>query len=86
MHSALLIDEILQLIFEVALNDGKPSLCCAARCCQAWKDPALDCIWRQLPSAVPLLSLLPGFSMQNDNIVRLFHSTRTAVTDSFVAA
>ncbi|KAH0836717.1 hypothetical protein J3R83DRAFT_8446, partial [Lanmaoa asiatica] len=71
MHSALLIDEILQLIFEVILNDGKTPLCRAARCCQAWKDPALDRIWRRLPSAVPLLSLLPGFSMKNEDIVRL---------------
>lgn len=69
MHPALFIDEILQLIFEAVLNDGKPSLCCAARCCRAWKDPALDRIWRRLPSAIPLLSLLPGFSMETDIIV-----------------
>ncbi|KAG8220997.1 hypothetical protein J3R82DRAFT_2506 [Butyriboletus roseoflavus] len=82
MHSALLIDEILQFIFEVILNDGKSSLCCAARCCQAWKDPALDYIWRQLPSAVPLLSLLPGFSMQNDNI-RLGPTTQDVTFTAF---
>ena len=78
MHSALLIDEILQLIFEIILDHGKPSLCCAARCCQAWKDPALDRIWRRLPSAVPLLSLLPGFSMEKYTIVRVFHLTESS--------
>lgn len=85
MHSALLIDEILQLIFEDILDDGKSSLCCTARCCQAWKDPALDRIWRRLPSAVPLLSLLPGFSMENDNIVRGFCFAGSGVTDLFTA-
>jgi len=85
MHSALLIDEILQLIFEIILDDGKSSLCRAARCCQAWKDPALDCIWRRLPSAVPLLSLLPGFLMENDSIVRVSHFTWLLFTDLFIA-
>lgn len=85
MHSALLIDEILQLIFEIVLDHGKPSLCCAARCCQAWKDPALDRIWRRLPSAVPLLSLLPGFSMEGVTIVRVYHFTGSVVTDLFIA-
>ncbi|KAG9313046.1 hypothetical protein JVU11DRAFT_6486 [Chiua virens] len=70
MHPALLIDEILQLIFDFILEVGKPSLCCATRTSKAWKDPALDRIWRRLPSAVPLLSLLPGFSMEGGDIVR----------------
>jgi hypothetical protein len=70
MHPALLVDEILQLIFEINLDDEKSSLCRAARCCKAWKDPALDRIWRRLPSAVPLLSLLPGCSVEKGTIVR----------------
>ncbi|KAF8845099.1 hypothetical protein BDN67DRAFT_1007467 [Paxillus ammoniavirescens] len=68
MHPALLVDEILQLIFEINLDDEKSSLCRAARCCKAWKDPALDRIWRRLPSAVPLLSLLPGCSIEKGTI------------------
>lgn len=85
MHAALFIDEILQYVFEVVLDNGKSSLCCAARCCQAWKDPALDRIWRRLPSAVPLLSLLPGFSMEKDGIVCHFYPLGSMVTDSFSA-
>ncbi|KIJ20901.1 hypothetical protein PAXINDRAFT_6680 [Paxillus involutus ATCC 200175] len=73
MHPALLVDEILQLIFEINLDDEKSSLCRAARCCKAWKDPALDRIWRRLPSAVPLLSLLPGCSVEKGTI-HLNHS------------
>ena len=73
--------EILRLIFEAVLNDDKPSLCSAARCCQAWKGPALDLIWRRLPSAIPLLSLLPGFSTENDTIVRPFDSAASIVVD-----
>ncbi|KAF9240663.1 hypothetical protein BU15DRAFT_45622 [Melanogaster broomeanus] len=68
MHPALLVDEILELIFELTLDHGKSSLCRAARCCKAWKDPALDRIWRRLPSAVPLLSLLPGCSIEESGI------------------
>ncbi|KIK98184.1 hypothetical protein PAXRUDRAFT_134735 [Paxillus rubicundulus Ve08.2h10] len=68
MHPALLVDEILQLIFEISLDDEKSSLCRAARCCKAWKDPALDRIWRRLPSAIPLLSLLPGCSVEKGTI------------------
>ncbi|KAF8555965.1 hypothetical protein OG21DRAFT_1483430 [Imleria badia] len=82
MHSALLIDEILQLVFEDILDDGKSSLCRVARCYQAWKDPALDRIWRRLPSAIPLLSLLPGFSMENDNI-RFDPTTQDAAFTAF---
>ncbi|KAF9223987.1 hypothetical protein BS17DRAFT_766663 [Gyrodon lividus] len=77
MHSALLIDEILELIFDINLDDGKSTLCRAARCCKAWKDPALDRIWRRLPSAVPLLSLLPGHSIKKDGI-HLDQSTQDA--------
>ncbi|KIJ65588.1 hypothetical protein HYDPIDRAFT_52223, partial [Hydnomerulius pinastri MD-312] len=83
MHPALLVDEILQVILEICLDDGKASLCHIARSCKAWKDPALDRIWRRLPSAAPLLSLLPNCSenseiaingsVQNESL-SVFHS------------
>lgn len=74
MHQVLLIDETLRAILEFCLDNGKNSLCCVARCCKAWKDPALDCIWRHLPSAVPLMAILPGFSVdaKTGTIVRYF--------------
>ncbi|EIW79408.1 hypothetical protein CONPUDRAFT_138520 [Coniophora puteana RWD-64-598 SS2] len=58
MHKALLIDELIQLLFDICLEDSKGTLCYLARCCKAWKDPALDRIWRRLPSAAPLLALV----------------------------
>lgn len=82
MHPALLIDEILDLIFEITLDYGKSSLCRAARCCKAWKDPALDRIWRRLPSAVPLLSLLPGCSVEKSGI-HLNHSIQDETFTGF---
>ncbi|KAL4065841.1 hypothetical protein J3A83DRAFT_4098960 [Scleroderma citrinum] len=65
MHRVLLIDETLRLIFDFCLSfyGSKKLLCDMALCCKAWKNPALDCIWRDLPSAVPLMALLPGFSL-----------------------
>ncbi|KAF7975447.1 hypothetical protein HWV62_9453 [Athelia sp. TMB] len=39
--------------------NGHTSLCRAARCCKAWKDPALDSLWSQLFCAAPLLRLIP---------------------------
>ncbi|KAI9062502.1 hypothetical protein FKP32DRAFT_1628891 [Trametes sanguinea] len=63
MHRALLIDEILQSIFDhcAALPDSEPrwTLCQLARCCKAWKDPALNRLWSRIDGPAPLLSLLP---------------------------
>lgn len=62
MHHALLIDEVLQLIFDhcVALPKSEPrwTLCQLARCCKAWKDPALDRLWSRIDGMAPLVSLL----------------------------
>ncbi|EGN96832.1 hypothetical protein SERLA73DRAFT_185017, partial [Serpula lacrymans var. lacrymans S7.3] len=60
MHRALFIDEILQEIFDICSEDGKGgkvTLTYLARCCKTWKDPALDRLWKVLPSVAPLLSL-----------------------------
>ncbi len=62
MHSALLIDEVLQLIFDFCsdLPDTEPKWTYAqlARCCRAWKDPALDRLWDRLNGVGPLLALM----------------------------
>jgi hypothetical protein len=60
MHQALHIDEIIRAIFDVCDEDGHSSLGRSARCCRAWKDPALDNLWRRLPCAAPLFRLIPG--------------------------
>ncbi|KAJ7577012.1 hypothetical protein C8J56DRAFT_1031734 [Mycena floridula] len=56
MHDALLIDEIIREIF--SLCGGNSALVPAARTCKAWKDPALDAVWRHLGSIQPLLDLI----------------------------
>lgn len=68
MHSALLIDEILQEIIEACSawsgQECRSSLCQIARCCKAWSDPALDRLWARLDGVTPLLRLLPEVSDQ----------------------
>ncbi|KAI0629376.1 hypothetical protein C8Q77DRAFT_1143595 [Trametes polyzona] len=82
MHSALLIDEVLQLIFDhcVALPDADPrwTLCQLARCCKAWKDPALDRLWSRIDGATPLLNLLKS---SDDKILRSFHECAARVKE-----
>ncbi len=63
MHAALLIDEILQLVFNFCADLPKIELkwtfAQLARCCKAWKDPALDRLWARMMGVEPLLALLP---------------------------
>ncbi|KAI0675822.1 hypothetical protein C8Q78DRAFT_1006696 [Trametes maxima] len=62
MHRALLIDEIFELVLDFCseLSEPEPrwTLCQLARCCKAWKDPALDRLWARIDGAAPLVSLL----------------------------
>ncbi|KAL6309287.1 hypothetical protein BKA93DRAFT_350755 [Sparassis latifolia] len=63
MHAALLIDEILQVILGQCSDwpdqEYRRVLCQIAKCCRAWKDPALDRLWNRLDNIEPLLRLLP---------------------------
>ncbi len=63
MHAALLIDEILQLVFDFCADlpktEPKWTFAQLARCCRAWKDPAFDRLWARLTGVEPLLALLP---------------------------
>lgn len=65
MHQALLIDEILRIIFKICAEDHYSSLSRLARCCKIWTDPALDNLWWRLPCITILLRLLPGFREKN---------------------
>ncbi|EDR14579.1 uncharacterized protein LACBIDRAFT_292032 [Laccaria bicolor S238N-H82] len=69
MHPALLIDEVIRNVFDICSEQGLYTLSRAARCCKAWKDPALDFIWVRLPSAEPLLRLLPAVSYVNGEYI-----------------
>jgi hypothetical protein len=42
-HPALLLEEIIQLVFSWLSRRG---LAAAARTCVAWKEPALDMLWK----------------------------------------
>ncbi|TRM57957.1 hypothetical protein BD626DRAFT_411351 [Schizophyllum amplum] len=74
MHHALLIDEILREIFE---DCEKGALSAAARTCQAWKDPALDQLWRVLPSISPVLALLPQLKYEGKQYTLTQHPNST---------
>ncbi len=72
MHQVLLIDEILQEIFHWCSVLEVNVLTQAARTCQAWKEPALDALYRELPSVEPLWSLLP--SLKGDKVGSAFYA------------
>ncbi|KAK0202572.1 hypothetical protein DFS33DRAFT_1263476 [Desarmillaria ectypa] len=78
MHQVLLIDEILQEIFHWCSVLEVSVLSQAARTCQAWKEPALDALYRQLSSVEPLWSLLPSMKRGEQVIpsdeLQVFHS------------
>lgn len=72
MHPALMIDEILRLIFSFTPADDQTSLTVAARSCKAWRDPALDFLWRRLSTLKPLFLLLPSRCIINGELVWIF--------------
>ena len=61
MHPALLIDEILQLVLDHCAELAEPSprwtFAQLARCCRAWREPALDRLWARMDGVGPLLAL-----------------------------
>ncbi|KAL0575182.1 hypothetical protein V5O48_006776 [Marasmius crinis-equi] len=65
MHQALLIDEIVQVVFDSCLDFGSGTLTRVARTCKAWRDPALDRLWYRLTDVTPLLQLVPGVFQVN---------------------
>lgn len=85
MHSVLLIDEILEYILEFCSDwpqeEYRQTLACIARCCKAWRDPALDRLWYRLDGVMPLVRLLPGFVAGTDGSDAVVGPTsRLAVT------
>lgn len=78
MHAALLVDEILEVILEQCedwgIQEYRWNLSQLARCCKAWKDPALDRLWGRLDGIQPLLHLLPGYTFDGGIYVCTFSS------------
>lgn len=77
MHRVLLIDEILRGVFEhidgdvdVDRQPVRYTFASLARVCQAWRDPALDFLWRFQHSTDPLFSLIPGAVLKENTTVR----------------
>ena len=70
---ALKNQDILSLIFQqFDLQPGsqtvaqtRKDLFSAAKTCKAFVEPALDLLWRVLPSLLPLLMLLPSAEVKN---------------------
>ncbi len=67
MYPAILRDadataKLLEYILEAP--NGRRSLSRVARTCKAFKDPALDVLWRDLDSFVPLIALFPNILMK----------------------
>ena len=60
MHPALLVDELLREVFDLCCSDNeyRKTLVQLARCCQAWKEPALQKAWENLPCITPLTKLV----------------------------
>ena len=62
MHRRLLSFEILSIIFEYVYGDpyrGIRTTASSAVTCQPFREPALDILWRSLPSLAPLVKCLP---------------------------
>ena len=63
MFPAILRDpDTTQKLLEAILETpgGRRSIARLARTCKAFRDPALDILWRDLDSLVPLLGLFPN--------------------------
>ena len=60
MHPALLVDELLREVFDLCCldNEYRKTLVQLARCCQAWREPALQKAWENLPCITPLVKLV----------------------------
>lgn len=76
-REALANEDVLHLIFEhFDLQPGsntiaqtRKNLLFAAKTCKAFSEPALNLLWRVLPSLLPLLLLLPSAEVTNGHYV-----------------
>ncbi|KAH9913982.1 uncharacterized protein BXZ73DRAFT_81784 [Epithele typhae] len=83
MYLALLIDEILQLVFDFCGDIPSPepgwTYSQLARTCKAWKEPALDRLWARLGSIEPLLALQKDDTM-NSLVLHAYTSRVKSIT------
>ena len=81
MISILRDPETLSTILEFVLDtpNGRRSVARLARTCKALSEPALDLLWKELDSMIPLLGLFPSQLFKRAKrpglgFVRLFYS------------
>jgi hypothetical protein len=61
MHRCLNVDEIMRLIAcELVASGGGATAAGLACCCKGFEDPALDALWADQESLLPLLNIFPG--------------------------
>jgi hypothetical protein len=61
MHRCLNVDEIVRPIAcELVASGGKATAVGLACCCKSFEDPALDALWAEQDSLLPLLKTFPG--------------------------
>ncbi|KAG8906862.1 hypothetical protein FRB99_005922 [Tulasnella sp. 403] len=77
----LYIPELLNTIFEF-LYYRWANATSAALVCRLWSDIALDCVWRSVPSLMPLLRVLAPLATGDDD--RLVHFPNPAVQSARV--
>ena len=76
---ALRIPEIIKEIFSyhapqtirgesAQLGDTETILACAL-CCKAFSEMALDTLWYEMVDLAPLISILPGIKLLDNNLV-----------------
>ncbi|KAG8911191.1 hypothetical protein FRC01_005863 [Tulasnella sp. 417] len=65
--------QIIELIEEIMSYLLEPDLLSAARVCKTWSEPALNRLWRNLFSLVPLLSLIAPVQSHNDEDMDFIH-------------
>lgn len=70
MHRALYI---VELVHQIASHTDTASLPGLASTCRAFQDPALDALWGDLPSVMPIVDCLP---------MHLWHIVRRDIWDT----
>lgn len=63
MHACLTSKAVLKNVCDILFADpagGRETVAALARTCRAFEDPALDVLWRTLPSLASLVQIMPS--------------------------
>ena len=75
MHRALLVSELLSLVFvyveqydrRTLAPNSRGSLARCARTCKAWHGPSTRILWHTIDSLLPLMQLFPKDAFSNSS-------------------